>query len=109
DRPGAPRRAAPGAQGPAGHRPRRRRRPRPRGQDPAPAHAAGWHRRRSPRRHDVGRLGSLIIVMLLLLYPQLKASELVGTDLIQAVPLVASAALGHILFGDFQLSLTTSL
>jgi len=53
--------------------------------------------------------GSLIIVMLLLLYPQLKASELVGTDLIQAVPLVASAALGHILFGDFQLSLTTSL
>jgi len=53
--------------------------------------------------------GSLIIVMLLLLYPQLKASELVGTDLIQAVPLVAAAALGHILFGDFQLSLTTSL
>src|SRR5256714_9881740 len=53
--------------------------------------------------------GSLIIVMLLLLYPQLKASELVGTDLIQAVPLVASAALGHILFGDFKLGLTTSL
>jgi uncharacterized membrane protein YfcA len=53
--------------------------------------------------------GSLIIVMLLLLYPQLKASELVGTDLIQAVPLVASAALGHILFGDFKLDLTTSL
>ncbi len=53
--------------------------------------------------------GSLIIVMLLVLYPQLKASELVGTDLIQAVPLVASAALGHIIFGDFKLSLTTSL
>ncbi|HEV7535212.1 MAG TPA: sulfite exporter TauE/SafE family protein [Acidimicrobiia bacterium] len=53
--------------------------------------------------------GSLIIVMLLLLYPQLKASELVGTDLIQAVPLVASAALGHILFGDFKLDLTASL
>jgi len=53
--------------------------------------------------------GSLIIVMLLLLYPQLKASELVGTDLIQAVPLVAAAALGHILFGDFKLDLTTSL
>jgi hypothetical protein len=44
-----------------------------------------------------------------MLYPQLKASELVGTDLIQAVPLVASAALGHILFGDFKLGLTTSL
>jgi uncharacterized membrane protein YfcA len=53
--------------------------------------------------------GSLIIVMLLVLYPKLKASELVGTDLIQAVPLVASAALGHILFGDFKLGLTTSL
>jgi hypothetical protein len=53
--------------------------------------------------------GSLIIVMLLVLYPKLKASELVGTDLIQAVPLVASAALGHILFGDFKLDLTTSL
>jgi hypothetical protein len=43
------------------------------------------------------------------LYPTLKASELVGTDLVQAVPLVMSAALGHILFGDFQLDLTTSL
>ena len=32
-----------------------------------------------------------------------------GTDLVQAVPLVASAALGHLLFGDFQLDLTTSL
>ena len=27
----------------------------------------------------------------------------------QAVPLVASAAIGHLLFGDFQLGLTTSL
>jgi uncharacterized protein len=53
--------------------------------------------------------GSLIIIALMMLYPRLKASELVGTDLVQAVPLVASAALGHILFGDFQLALTTSL
>ena len=53
--------------------------------------------------------GSLIIIALMTLYPRLKASELVGTDLVQAVPLVASAALGHILFGDFQLALTTSL
>ncbi len=43
------------------------------------------------------------------LYPNLKASQLVGTDLVQAVPLVASAALGHVLFGDFKLDLTTSL
>lgn len=53
--------------------------------------------------------GSLIIIMLLLLYPTLRASELVGTDLVQAVPLVGSAALGHLLFGDFELALTTSL
>jgi uncharacterized protein len=53
--------------------------------------------------------GSLIIIALMTLYPRLKASELVGTDLVQAVPLVASAAVGHVLFGDFQLALTTSL
>jgi uncharacterized membrane protein YfcA len=52
--------------------------------------------------------GSLII-LLLMLYPSFKLSELVGTDLVQAVPLVASAALGHILFGDFKLALTASI
>lgn len=50
--------------------------------------------------------GSLIIISLMALYPGLKASQLVGTDLAQAVPLVSSAALGHILFGDFSMSLT---
>ncbi len=53
--------------------------------------------------------GSLIIIALMALYPSLTANELVGTDLVQAVPLVASAALGHILFGDFQMDITTSL
>jgi uncharacterized membrane protein YfcA len=53
--------------------------------------------------------GSLIIIALMMLYPALTANELVGTDLVQAVPLVASAALGHILFGDFKMELTTSL
>jgi uncharacterized membrane protein YfcA len=53
--------------------------------------------------------GSIVIVVLLLLYPALKASQLVGTDLVQAVPLVAAASLGHILYGDFSLGLTTSL
>jgi hypothetical protein len=53
--------------------------------------------------------GSLIIVMLLLLYPLLRANDLVGTDLVQAVPLVGSAALAHVLFGEFQLGLTASL
>ncbi|RCG31893.1 sulfite exporter TauE/SafE family protein [Sphaerisporangium album] len=53
--------------------------------------------------------GSLIIVALLAMYPVLKANQLVGTDLVQAVPLVMSAALGHLLFGDFKLSVTVAL
>jgi uncharacterized protein len=46
--------------------------------------------------------GSIIIVVLVLLYPTLRANDLVGTDLVQAVPLVASAAFGHLLFGDLR-------
>ncbi len=53
--------------------------------------------------------GSLIIVMLMLLYPTLTARELVGTDLVQAIPLVASAALGHMIFGSVDLTITGSL
>ena len=53
--------------------------------------------------------GSLIIIALMALYPGLKASQLVGTDLLQAVPLVVSAAVAHILFGDFRLELTAAL
>lgn len=53
--------------------------------------------------------GSLMIILLLLLYPRLRLSELVGTDLVQAVPLVTSAALGHLLFGDFALAVTGSI
>ncbi|HEX6246693.1 MAG TPA: sulfite exporter TauE/SafE family protein [Nocardioidaceae bacterium] len=41
--------------------------------------------------------GSLIMVALLLLYPTLAAVRLVGTDLVQAVPLVLSAAISHVL------------
>jgi uncharacterized membrane protein YfcA len=53
--------------------------------------------------------GSLIIVCLLLLYPTIRVGQLVGTDLVQAVPLVASASLGHLLYGDFSLGLTGSI
>jgi uncharacterized membrane protein YfcA len=53
--------------------------------------------------------GSIIIVALLVIYPGLKASSLVGTDLTQAIPLVGAAALGHILFGNFDASITASL
>ena len=53
--------------------------------------------------------GSLMIVLLLILYPTASAKSLVGTDLVQAIPLVASASLGHILFGHLSLGLTGSL
>ncbi|WP_051367011.1 sulfite exporter TauE/SafE family protein [Hamadaea tsunoensis] len=53
--------------------------------------------------------GSLIIVVLLALYPMLRPNDLVGTDLVQAVPLVTAAALGHLLFGDFRFSVTAAL
>ena len=53
--------------------------------------------------------GSLIIVILLALYPMLRPNDLVGTDLIQAIPLVAAAALGHAIFGDLQLDLAAAV
>ncbi|MFC7241639.1 sulfite exporter TauE/SafE family protein [Catellatospora aurea] len=53
--------------------------------------------------------GSLIVIALMALYPALRPQQLVGTDLVQAVPLVGAAALAHLLFGDFQLALTVAL
>jgi hypothetical protein len=53
--------------------------------------------------------GSLMIVLLMLVYPMLNSRRLVGTDLVQAVPLVGAAALGHVLVGDFKLALTLSI
>lgn len=49
--------------------------------------------------------GSLIVVLLMLVHPRLRANELVGTDLVQAIPLVAAAALGHLIVGDAKLGL----
>ncbi len=53
--------------------------------------------------------GSLMMVLLLLLYPTMSAARLVGTDLVQATPLVASAAIAHMIFGDVDYWLTASL
>ena len=53
--------------------------------------------------------GSLVIVLLLLLYPRLRGSATVGTDLAQAIPMVGSAAIAHMIFGDFRLALTLSI
>jgi len=41
--------------------------------------------------------GSVIMIALLMLYPGLSAVRLVGTDLVQAVPLVLSAAIANIM------------
>jgi uncharacterized membrane protein YfcA len=53
--------------------------------------------------------GSLMMVLLLALYPRLATKSLVGTDLVQAVPLIAAATLGHALYGHISLGLTASL
>jgi uncharacterized protein len=53
--------------------------------------------------------GSLMIVLLLFAYPAIGAKQLVGTDLTQAVPLTAAAALGALLFGPVQFGLTTAV
>jgi uncharacterized protein len=53
--------------------------------------------------------GSLMIMMLMFLYPTLSASQLVGTDLTQAVPLTLAAALGALAFGHVEFSVTTSI
>jgi uncharacterized protein len=53
--------------------------------------------------------GSLMIVLLMFLYPTLSASQLVGTDLTQAVPLTLAAAAGALAFGHVEFSVTTSI
>jgi uncharacterized protein len=53
--------------------------------------------------------GSLMIVLLLFVYPTIGANQLVGTDLTQAVPLTVAAALGALIFGHVVLDVTLSL
>jgi uncharacterized membrane protein YfcA len=53
--------------------------------------------------------GSLVIVLLMLLYPRLSSNVQVGTNLVQAVPLVISATLGQVLFGHINLHVAGSL
>jgi len=53
--------------------------------------------------------GSLMIVLLMLLYPRLTSKSLVGTDLVQAVPLVMSAAIANILVNGLEWSIVIPL
>jgi uncharacterized membrane protein YfcA len=53
--------------------------------------------------------GSLMIVLLLFVYPTIGANQLVGTDLTQAVPLTLAAAIGALVFGHVEFGVTGSL
>jgi uncharacterized protein len=53
--------------------------------------------------------GSLMIVLLLFLYPMISANRLVGTDLTQAVPLTLAAAAGALVFGHVEFGVTVSI
>ncbi len=53
--------------------------------------------------------GSVIMIALLMLYPGLSAVRLVGTDLVQAVPLVLSAALANIAIHGLEWDLLVPL
>jgi uncharacterized membrane protein YfcA len=53
--------------------------------------------------------GSLIVTSLLLLYPMLRPSVLVGTDITQAVPMLVVGALAHAGFGAISVAVVVSL
>jgi uncharacterized membrane protein YfcA len=53
--------------------------------------------------------GSVIMIALLMLYPGLSAVRLVGTDLVQAVPLVLAAAISNIALHGLDLTLVVPL
>jgi uncharacterized membrane protein YfcA len=53
--------------------------------------------------------GSVIMIALVMLYPTISAVRLVGTDLVQAVPLVLSAAIANILTYGLDLGVTIPL
>lgn len=53
--------------------------------------------------------GTLIMMCIMLLYPTLAPLRLVGTDLVQAVPLVIAAAVGHLMVTGIDWSLVWPL
>jgi uncharacterized membrane protein YfcA len=53
--------------------------------------------------------GAIGVTVLLILYPELPAGKLVGSDIAHAVPLTFIAGVGHWLIGSVDLHLLTSL
>ena len=53
--------------------------------------------------------GSLMVTILILLYPLLRPSVLVGTDLTQAVPMLVAGAIAHAGLGEISIAVVVSL
>lgn len=53
--------------------------------------------------------GSLVVTVLLLMYPLLRPSVLVGTDLTQAVPMLIAGAIAHAGLGEILVPVVVSL
>ncbi|NNN03289.1 MAG: sulfite exporter TauE/SafE family protein [Acidimicrobiaceae bacterium] len=53
--------------------------------------------------------GSLIVVLLLAIYPRMANDRLVGTDLAQSLPLTAAATVGTLLFGHVHVGVTLDI
>jgi uncharacterized membrane protein YfcA len=53
--------------------------------------------------------GAIGVTILVLLYPQLPAARVVGSDIAHAVPLTLVAGLGHLYLGSIDWSLLVSL
>jgi uncharacterized membrane protein YfcA len=57
----------------------------------------------------VGGAGAIGVTALLMLYPTLRISRIVGTDIAHAVPLTMVAGFGHWIIGDVNLALLAAL
>jgi len=53
--------------------------------------------------------GAIGVAALMLLYPKLRGTEVVGSDLAHAIPLVTLAGLGHMQLGNIDYRLLLSL
>lgn len=53
--------------------------------------------------------GAIVASLLLVLYPMLRAVQIVGTDLAYAIPLTLAAGLGHLAIGNFDWGLLGSM
>jgi uncharacterized protein len=53
--------------------------------------------------------GSVIMAGLLMMYPRMPVTRLVGTDVVHSIPMVGAATLGHLLYGQVHIAVAASL